>query len=398
MFTRSRGTRRTTRSTSPGHLPTRAVTPNADFVAYNPNHSFKDWEPACTNQSLGGSVSALQIIGSTLYIGGSFQNGAGETGANYLIACDLTTRIATPVGNPNDLNGGVYALTADANGTLYVGGQFGNAGGIPAADHIVAWDGAWHALGPGVDDYVRSLASSGTDVYVGSDSVTHRRHRAGRPRRALGRLGLERRRCQHRGHGRLAPHERLHLRHRSRGLAGRRDRVVPERRREPARRPHRELRRHELERARHPTAPATVPGAVMVSRSRSSARTSTPAAISQAPEEIRTRAISPATGLPPINAFTVGTATSNLRTGTATLTVKTRGYGKMTLRGADVLPATASTADKAGRVKLTIKARGAAKRRLDRLGHVTVKLKITFTPTGGTARTRAATVVLRKRV
>ena len=70
-----------------------------------------------------------------------------------------------------DLNGGVYALTAAANGTLYVGGQFSNVANIAAADHIASYDGDWHALGLGVPDYVRSLASSGNDVYVGTDSV-----------------------------------------------------------------------------------------------------------------------------------------------------------------------------------------------------------------------------------
>src|SRR5688572_31613803 len=43
-----------------------------------------------------GTVHALQIIGNTLYIGGSFQNAAGIASADYLVACDLAT------GNPSD--------------------------------------------------------------------------------------------------------------------------------------------------------------------------------------------------------------------------------------------------------------------------------------------------------
>ena len=73
----------------------------------------------------------------------------------------------------------MYALTADSNGTLYAAGQFINLDGIPAADHVAAYDGARVArdgLRPGagggaVDDYVRSITSHGTDVYVGSDSL-----------------------------------------------------------------------------------------------------------------------------------------------------------------------------------------------------------------------------------
>jgi hypothetical protein len=35
------------------------------------------------------------------------------------------------------------------NGSLYVGGRFSNAGGIPEADGVARWDGSfWHAVGP----------------------------------------------------------------------------------------------------------------------------------------------------------------------------------------------------------------------------------------------------------
>ena len=38
-----------------------------------------------------GNVTSLQIIGQTLYVGGEFQNGAGNESADYLLACDLAT-------------------------------------------------------------------------------------------------------------------------------------------------------------------------------------------------------------------------------------------------------------------------------------------------------------------
>jgi hypothetical protein len=137
------------------------------------------WGAACGGSELGGSVLALQIIGSTLYVGGAFQEGAGIQEANYLLACDLTTGAPHAlVDGATDINGGIYALTADSNGVLYAGGQFINMDGIPAADHVAAYDGSWHAMGNGggpsvgaVDSYVRALAAHGTDVYVGTDSV-----------------------------------------------------------------------------------------------------------------------------------------------------------------------------------------------------------------------------------
>ncbi len=126
----------------------------------------------------------------------------------------------------------------DANGTLYAGGQFINMAGIPAADHVAAFNGTWHAMGSGpstgggaVDDYVRSLASSGNDVYIGTDSlnvagIAQADHVAKWNGSAWSALG-----CEHRRRRRLVPDLGVHLRARCEGLAGRRDRLVPERER-----------------------------------------------------------------------------------------------------------------------------------------------------------------------
>jgi hypothetical protein len=152
---------------------------NADFLAVWNGVSWAPFCNAASGPAFGGSVDALQIIGNTLFVGGAFQNGGDIDAADYLLACNLTTGASSStVPNDGDMNGGVYALTADSNGVLYAGGQFINVEGIAAADHVAAYDGTWHAMGSGpgpgtgaVDDYVRSLAASGTNVYVGTDSV-----------------------------------------------------------------------------------------------------------------------------------------------------------------------------------------------------------------------------------
>jgi Rax2 C-terminal beta propeller domain len=146
--------------------------PGADYLAVW-DAGKNDWMPFCSPApAFGGSVAALQIVGSTLYVGGSFQNGAGIASADYLLACDLNTGASRSMAlRDGDITGGVYALTADSRGTLYAGGQFINMAGIPEGDHVASFDGIWHALGVGVTDYVRSLASNGTDVFIGTDSV-----------------------------------------------------------------------------------------------------------------------------------------------------------------------------------------------------------------------------------
>jgi hypothetical protein len=143
------------------------------------------WEPFCNPAVAGqptfsGNVKALQVIGSTLYVGGEFQDAAGIPSADYLVACDLTSgNTSTTVADPaHPFSGPVYALTADSNGVLYAGGGFTNLENKAAADNVAYLaGGGWTAMGAGgptcdcaVNGFVRSLTANGTDVYVGTDA------------------------------------------------------------------------------------------------------------------------------------------------------------------------------------------------------------------------------------
>lgn len=145
---------------------------DADYLAVYDGIS---WEPFCNTfgPAFNLQVLALQVIGSKLYVGGSFQNGAGLATADYLIECDLVTGVPTStVDTDGDFSGTVYALTADTNGRLYAGGTFTNLDGILAADKVASYDGTWHSLGgTDIGGIVRALAAKGTDVYVSSDGV-----------------------------------------------------------------------------------------------------------------------------------------------------------------------------------------------------------------------------------
>jgi hypothetical protein len=152
--------------------------PNADFLAVWDGSS---WAPFCNapGPAFGGNVDALQIIGSTLYVGGEFQNGAGLAAADYLLACDLNTGASrSTVATDGQMSGAVYALTADSAGILYAAGTFTGVAGIAAADYVASYDGgAWHAMGSGagpgggaVTGITRSLTANGTDVYIGTDA------------------------------------------------------------------------------------------------------------------------------------------------------------------------------------------------------------------------------------
>jgi hypothetical protein len=151
---------------------------DADFLAVWDGAS---WKPFCnaSGPAFAGNVDALQIIGSTLYVGGSFQNAVKNSAADYLVACDINTgeASATTIDPAHPFSGPVYALAADPNGVLYAGGRWNNLENNPAADNIAYRDaGGWHALGSGsgpcgcvIDGFVRSLAADATGVYVGTD-------------------------------------------------------------------------------------------------------------------------------------------------------------------------------------------------------------------------------------
>jgi hypothetical protein len=94
---------------------------NLDFVAV---WNGAKWGPACAASGpvVTANVNALQIIGSTLYIGGSFANGAGIDSADFLLARNLATGApSSTMLKDGDCPGAVYALTADSTGTLYAG-------------------------------------------------------------------------------------------------------------------------------------------------------------------------------------------------------------------------------------------------------------------------------------
>jgi hypothetical protein len=92
--------------------------------------------------------------------------------------------------------------------------------------------------------------------------------------------------------------------------------------------------------------------------------------------------------------------------GTASLPVTVPGRGTLTLRGKGIVKQrtprrarASSTLDrkvKTGRVKLLVKARGKAKKRLNRTGRAKVKFKVTYRPRGGKPSSQIKTAKLKK--
>jgi hypothetical protein len=104
----------------------------------------------------------------------------------------------------------------------------------------------------------------------------------------------------------------------------------------------------------------------------------------------------------PTNKFGLGKAKRNVKKGTARLPVTGPNPGTLALAGKGVKAArgganvSATTLTAPGTVELRIKAKGKKRRTLEEAGKVKVKPKITFTPTGGDARTQSIKLKLKK--
>jgi hypothetical protein len=100
-------------------------------------------------------------------------------------------------------------------------------------------------------------------------------------------------------------------------------------------------------------------------------------------------------GPPPSNNFSFGKLKLDKKKGTATLTVIVPGPGTLVLSGKG-LKGTAKAAGAAGKAMLPVKAVAKALKKLNANGAVTLKAKVTFTPSGGSGRTAAKALTLKK--
>jgi|GEM_PF-985629 len=140
-----------------------------------------DGKATSWNPNANGNVFVLAISGSTIYAGGDFNDGGspgtqtiGGEDRNYIAAIDLTTGNATS-WNPN-ANGNVKALAISGT-TIYVGGGFNDGdtpGGITIGgqvrNNIAAIDlstGNATSWNPNANGPVYTLAIAGTTIYVG---------------------------------------------------------------------------------------------------------------------------------------------------------------------------------------------------------------------------------------
>jgi len=119
-----------------------------------------------------GEIKAIAFSGSTVFVGGMFENIGGQTRWGGIAALDASTGNATS-WNPNntkiaDSTNAVYALAVSGS-KVYAGGSFIDIGGQTRWD-IVALDASTGSItnwNPNANNVVYALAVYGSKVYAG---------------------------------------------------------------------------------------------------------------------------------------------------------------------------------------------------------------------------------------
>ena len=122
---------------------------------------------------VGGTVYAITASGSNAYVGGNFTS-ASPVSANHIARWNNGWSALTNFfGGQDGVNGYVNAIAVSGS-NVYVGGNFTGAAGGASATNIAMYDCSsipgiptWRGVGGGLNDVVRTMAASGTNVYVG---------------------------------------------------------------------------------------------------------------------------------------------------------------------------------------------------------------------------------------
>jgi hypothetical protein len=130
------------------------------------------WSAMATGVDGATVVSCLLVApDGTVYAGGSFATMSGVP--NTVNIAKWNGAAWLPLGS-GMTGGNVAALAMDIDGNLYAGGTFTQAGGVANTTRLARWgtDGAWHAVGTGVNGEVTSLAcTSRVDPTTGIRTV-----------------------------------------------------------------------------------------------------------------------------------------------------------------------------------------------------------------------------------
>ena len=150
---------------------------NADYIASWNGTKWASLGPSALN----GAVNAIAYFGGKVYVGGVFTNAGGNANADFLAVWDGTRWGTVCNANGPAVTATVFALQIIGS-TLYIGGAFANGAGIASADFLLACDLNTGAPRSTVAEGRRfHRRGAGTDRRQQRDAVRRRRvHQRGR--------------------------------------------------------------------------------------------------------------------------------------------------------------------------------------------------------------------------
>lgn len=128
-----------------------------------------EWQPMASGMN--GSVSAVEVFGSDLIIGGVFKSIGGQAATRVARWDGTGWQPMGTVGDPDDSNEWVLALTVFDN-ELIVGGRFETTDGREV-NNVARWDGSgWQPLDTGTSREVQTLTTFDGDLIAGGHFIT----------------------------------------------------------------------------------------------------------------------------------------------------------------------------------------------------------------------------------
>ncbi|MCB0827785.1 MAG: delta-60 repeat domain-containing protein [Solirubrobacterales bacterium] len=155
-----------------------AGVPRTEVAALNPGGTgtAQSWDPGLARSGGAVDVTSIESDGSTVFIGGNFDEVGGQT-RGRLVEVDATT--AAPTAFDPEPNGSVKSMELFGS-SLYIGGGFSSVGGSPRSQlaeimtagtgTVTGWDPSVGSLGSGVEDL--AVADDGSSVFIGGDFIT----------------------------------------------------------------------------------------------------------------------------------------------------------------------------------------------------------------------------------
>ncbi|MGB3586218.1 MAG: PQQ-dependent sugar dehydrogenase, partial [Tunicatimonas sp.] len=129
--------------------------------------SSQNWE--ALNGGVSGAVLAMTTTGNTLYVGGTFVTADGQEANNVAQWNNGWSSLQDSNTQQAGTNNEIRSMAVDEAGNLYVGGNFGSAGGN-SASRIAQWNGSeWSALGAGTSGFVQSILITDDYIYAGGN-------------------------------------------------------------------------------------------------------------------------------------------------------------------------------------------------------------------------------------